>query len=103
MRFQKEIMMNRTFILGAGFSAAAGVPLTAELLTKAMEIFEIECNGIYQRVNNYARECFQVQESEKIDYSKVGFSELCTFLEYIELREYGGGERWSDNGSKEKN
>lgn len=97
-----EIMKCRTFILGAGFSAAAGVPLTAELLTKAMKRFECECNGIFQRVDNYARECFQVKDSERVDYAAVGFSELCTFLEYIELREYGGGERWSDNGSKEK-
>ncbi|MEW7865758.1 hypothetical protein [Aeromonas diversa] len=102
MSFEKEILKSRTFILGAGFSAAAGVPLTAELLTKAMERFELECNGIFQRVNNYAKECFQVKDSETVDYSNVGFSELCTFLEYIELREYGGGERWSDNGSKEK-
>ncbi|HDY8141542.1 TPA: hypothetical protein RQL16_004395 [Vibrio vulnificus] len=85
MSFEKEIMKSRTFILGAGFSAAAGVPLTAELLTKAMERFELECNGIFQRVNNYAKECFQVKDSEIVDYSNVGFSELCTFLEYIEL------------------
>lgn len=102
MNIEKEIMKNRTFILGAGFSAAAGVPLTSKLLTKAIEMFEIECNGIYQRVNNYAKACFQVKDSETVDYSNVSFSDLCTFLEYIELREYGGGERWSNNGSKEK-
>jgi hypothetical protein len=28
-------------------------------------------------------------------------AEICTFLHYIELREYSGGERWSDAGSKE--
>src|SRR3990172_13134030 len=27
---------------------------------------------------------------------------LSTFLEFIELREYGGGERWCENGSREK-
>ncbi|PKH91162.1 hypothetical protein CXF76_12935 [Pseudoalteromonas sp. 78C3] len=100
--FMKEIRKSRTFILGAGFSAGAGVPLTAELLSKAMNKFENECNGIFQRVNNYAKECFEIDESDEVDYSKVGFSELCTFLEYIELKEYGGGERWSSNGSKEK-
>ncbi|MEP1383094.1 MAG: hypothetical protein ABJK64_04800 [Paraglaciecola sp.] len=100
--FDKEVRRCRTFILGAGFSAGAGVPLTAELLSKAMAKFEIECNGIFQRVNNYARECFQIKDDDVVDYSIVGFSELCTFLEYIELKEYGGGERWSENGSKEK-
>lgn len=37
-----------------------------------------------------------------VDYTKADFAELCTFLEYIELREFGGGERWSDRGSREK-
>jgi len=97
-----NIKNNRSFFLGAGFSAEAGIPLTAELLTKAMKKFENECPGIFWRVNNYARECTQTPENEDIDYSKVDFSELCTFLEFIELREYGGGERWKDNGSKEK-
>jgi hypothetical protein len=101
-RGNRRIMKNRAFILGAGFSAAAGVPLTAELLSNAMNKFELECNGIFQRVDNYARECFQIPDQEKVDYSEVGFSELCTFLEYIELREFGGGERASDNGSREK-
>jgi hypothetical protein len=97
-----NIKKNRTFILGAGFSAAAGVPMVGTLLQQAMVRFEAEFNGIYQRVNNYARECFQIPENEYVDYSSVCFSELCTFLEYIELKEYGGGERWSSNGSKEK-
>ncbi|MCI0562361.1 MAG: hypothetical protein MN733_28075, partial [Nitrososphaera sp.] len=38
----------------------------------------------------------------EVDYSGVDFSDLCTFLEYIELREYGGGERWTNAGSREK-
>ncbi len=42
------------------------------------------------------------QEAEPLDISMLNFSELCTFLEFIELREYGGGERWSENGSREK-
>jgi hypothetical protein len=94
--------INRLFFLGAGFSTEAGIPLTAELLTKAMKKFEEECPGIFWRVNNYARECTLTPEDEDVDYSKVDFSELCTFLEFIELREYGGGERWKASGSKEK-
>jgi len=30
------------------------------------------------------------------------FARLCTHLEFIELREYAGGERWSIDGSREK-
>jgi hypothetical protein len=97
-----NIKSNRSFFLGAGFSAEAGIPLTAELLTKTMKKFEEECPGIFWRVNNYARECTLTPENEDVDYSKVDFSELCIFLEFVELREYGGGERWKDSGSKEK-
>ena len=95
------VRRNRVFILGAGFSAGAGVPLTEELLVSAMRKFSIECPGIYARVENYAKESIGSIDAA-LDASRVSFSELCTFLEFIELREYGGGERWCENGSREK-
>jgi len=95
----KFIAKNRLFVLGAGFSADAGVPLTGELLSLTMKKFAAECPGLFERVNNYAEVCFR---REGIVYSDINFSDLCTFLEYVELREYAGGERWSDTGSREK-
>jgi len=99
---ENYLKRNRVFILGAGFSASAGIPLTASLLKLAMDKFELECNGIYQRVEGYARESAERYDDEPLDFSKIEFSELCTFLEFIELREYGGGERWKNAGSREK-
>lgn len=99
---ERKIKSSRTFILGAGFSASAGVPMIGTLLDKAMKIFKEESKGIFERVDNYARECFQTPEGQDVCYLTVNFSKLCTFLEYIELKEFGGGERWSKNGSKEK-
>lgn len=99
--FEQYVKQNRVFILGAGFSATAGIPLTEELLARAMSKFSIECPGIYSRVENYAKKCMGSTD-QNLDLSKISFSELCTFLEFIELREYGGGERWCDNGSREK-
>jgi len=99
--FEQYVKQNRVFILGAGFSAAAGIPLTEELLARAMKKFSIECPGIYSRVENYAKECVGSTGND-LDLSTISFSELCTFLEFIELREYGGGERWCENGSREK-
>lgn len=98
---RESIKANRVFILGAGFSAAAGVPLTNELLKEALQLFSLECPGIYSRIENYAKQSIG-QESGSLNIDQLKFSELCTFLEYIELREYGGGERWSQNGSREK-
>jgi hypothetical protein len=51
-------------------------------------------------MRNYARTCFFYGKSQP-DFSRVDFSELCTFLEYVELREYGGGECWSESGCRE--
>jgi hypothetical protein len=99
--FEQYVKQNRVFILGAGFSAAAGIPLTEELLARAMQKFSTECPGIYSRVENYAKECVGSTD-RSLDLSATSFSELCTFLEFIELREYGGGERSSENGSREK-
>jgi len=101
-RYEQRVKSSRTFILGAGFSAAAGVPLTSALLKKAMAKFEVECPGVFSRVDGYAKQYFCAPYDEPLDYSSVSFSELCTFLEYVELREYGGGERWKDSGSREK-
>ncbi len=99
--FAAEIRKCRVFVLGAGFSAAAGVPLTVALLSEALQLFAAECPGIYARVEGYAKEAMGAA-SDALDIANLGFSELCTFLEFIELREYGGGERWSENGSREK-
>lgn len=98
---ESYIKRNRVFILGSGFSADAGIPLTTTLLEKTMNKFSIECPGIFECVNGYASESIEAP-NENVNYADINFSDLCTFLEYIELREYGGGERWTDSGSREK-
>ena len=99
--YAQHVKRNRVFILGAGFSAGAGIPLTKELLASTMRKFSIECPGIYSRVENYAKESIGSTDDD-LEISRINFSELCTFIEFIELREYGGGERWCENGSREK-
>ena len=99
--YRDSVKGNRVFILGAGFSAAAGVPLTGPLLERTMEKFSTECPEIFDRVEGYTQLCTEHLDGP-VDYATVNFSALCTYLEYIELTEYGGGERWSDAGSREK-
>lgn len=94
-----EIEKGRIFVLGAGFSAGAGVPLTNTLLPQACKIFKQECAGIFSRVAGYAKDIGLDLESA-LDASEFG--KLCTHLEFAELREHAGGERWSSRGSKEK-
>ncbi len=93
------LQLGRLFILGAGFSASAGVPLTSELVASTMARFAEECPGIFGRVDRYVRTCFGLQETP--DYKDLSLSEICTFLHYIELKESGGGEKFSDDGSRE--
>jgi hypothetical protein len=66
-----------------------------------MKKFSAESPGLFDRVDHEARLC-SGNLSDDVDYSQINFSDLCTFLEYVELSEYGGGERWCDHGSREK-
>jgi hypothetical protein len=75
--------------------------MTATLLADAMGTFALECPGIYERVCNYARDVQWENEGDP-NYEIMSFSEFCTHLEFAELREYAGGERWSNAGSREK-
>lgn len=99
--FEDYAKRNRVFVLGAGFSAAAGVPMIGELLTLTMEKFRYECPGVCSRVEDYVRISSSLGDGP-INYGGLSFANLCTFLEYVELREYAGGERWSDAGCREK-
>lgn len=103
-RYAAFVRQNRVFILGAGFSAAAGIPMTNTLLATAMDMFSRESPSLFERVEGYAREAFGVSadRSTRVDFTMVSFADLCTFIEYIELREYGGGERWNNSGCREK-
>ncbi len=65
--YEQYVKNNRVFILGAGFSAAAGVPLTDSMLKKAMSKFAVECPSIFERVDGYAKESMDSLESE-VDY-----------------------------------
>jgi hypothetical protein len=92
----------RTFVLGAGFSAGAGIPTTDKLLHEAFKLMSYECDGIYQRIESYAKVCFDNKlPLLKQDLGAFNFSKLCSYLHHIEMTEYGGGERWCDNGSRE--
>jgi hypothetical protein len=91
--------LGRIFFLGAGFSAGAGVPLTNKLLPRAARIFQDEAPDLYDRVNGFARD---VDVDLNDEPNAEQFSRLCNHLEFMELRERGGGERWSDQGSRER-
>ncbi|MBP2158782.1 MULTISPECIES: hypothetical protein [Asticcacaulis] len=94
-----SIQDGRIFFLGAGFSAGGGVPLTNTLLPKASEFFKWEAEGLFERVADYAN---QVDVNLNGSPDAEDFARLCTHLEFVELREHAGGERWSSAGCREK-
>ena len=91
---------NRLFILGAGFSALAGVPLTSELFDRAMKLCREESPWFIERMDGFARDCFQIEGEP--DYSTLDLAKLATHLEYDALTVLGGGENWSALGSKRR-
>jgi hypothetical protein len=93
------VRKRRLFILGAGFSTGAGIPMTAPLLSQAMKLFREESPGLWPRVDGYVRACFGLENEPR--YDQLNLAEICTFLHYVELREHAGGERWSEFGSRE--
>jgi|SRR5579872_1491019 len=103
MQFTEKgaVQKGRIFILGAGFSAAAGIPMTASLLDRAMRLFRSECSGVFERVTNYTQIAFSLGKAEP-NYQNLSLPDLCTFLDYMDLRESGGKERWSDHGCRER-
>lgn len=82
----------RVFFLGAGFSAGAEIPLMDKLLKLTMGMFQKESPSLFERVDNFAREAISQYDDNEVDYSTVNFSNLCTYLEYMELREHEIGE-----------
>jgi hypothetical protein len=57
----------------AGFSAAAGIPMTASLFEQAIRLFSSECPGVFRHVRNCAPVAFGLGDSEP-DYKDIGRS-----------------------------
>ncbi|MBU0739519.1 MAG: hypothetical protein KJ981_05220 [Alphaproteobacteria bacterium] len=94
-----DIRKGRVFFLGAGFSAGAGVPLTNVLLPKASNLFRQQAGGLFERIGWFASDA-DVSLDGAPDAQDL--ARLCTQLDFMELREHGGGERWSAEGSRER-
>jgi len=80
-------MRNNVYILGAGFSAEANIPLTSSLLNKAIDLIKKEDKSIYDDLN-YLVESYYKIDSATIDYGFINLSELLTILHYEEISGY---------------
>ena len=63
--FRDQIRIQRLFILGAGFSAAAGIPMTGALLAGAMRRFQVECPGLAERVERLTSRMFRADSPQR--------------------------------------
>ena len=98
--FENRVRTSRVFILGAGFSAGAGIPLTADLMIDAMRIADGEASGVATRIRRHIDTCFNLRGGDP-DLRSLSMSDICTYLHYLELRERQSSERFSARGSRE--
>ena len=82
-----KTMRNRVFIIGAGFSADAGIPLTTDLLGDAIEQIRLEEPEIFRELNSIVEHYYKI-ESDAIDYRFIDLSELLTILHFEEISYY---------------
>lgn len=75
------------------------MPLTNVLLPKAATLFRDQAGGLFERIGWWASDA-DVDLNGRPD--AVDLARLCTQLDFMELREHGGGERWSVEGSRER-
>ncbi len=92
-------MRNNVYILGAGFSANANIPLTSSLLNEAINLIKEEDRFIYDDLN-YLVEAYYKIESTTIDYRFINLSELLTILHYEEISSYSSKNKTEIGKSK---
>lgn len=76
--------------------------MTDSLLHHALTLMRAEAIGLFQRIEGHACVCFGDDTpllSRKLN--APAFTRLSSYLHYLELSEYGGGDRWSGAGSRE--
>lgn len=91
----------RIFIVGAGFSAHAGLPLGAELLDLVRKNMRYRLGGDTKleadvaRYLSYRRRCELITEELPIDYEK--------FISFLDMEHYlglKGSDTWSEEGNE---
>lgn len=91
----------RIFVIGAGFSVHAGLPLGAQLFELVRETVrrryggDNKLEGDLEWYLTYRRRCDGVSEEDPIDYEK--------FMSYLDLEHYlglRGSDTWSEEGNE---
>lgn len=92
----------RLFVVGAGFSRPAGLPLACELFSEVKKIIEIRYGGdtkFHRDLRNYI-DYRKACDSSYFDEKMVDLEELMSYLDiehYLELR---GSDTWSSEGNE---
>jgi len=90
-----RVQEGQAFLLGSRVFGCCGDPLTGTLLQRAMDLMRSEITGIAERIDRHAEVCLNLFDVP-VDYSVLRLDQLCTFLHFIERREYSGKECWSE-------
>lgn len=91
----------RVFVLGAGFSKPAGLPLCAELFSEIIQ--EAKNRSLYgileEDINSFLE--YQVRAGGKtIAENEINFEDFISYLDIEHFLQLKGSDHWSDEGNK---
>lgn len=94
--------MNSIFVIGAGFSKPAGLPLGTELFSLILERAKI--TGAYKNIlkrdiDRYLNYYYAVNGLE-IEESEINFEEFMSFLDIEHFLQLEGSDTFSDDGNR---
>lgn len=94
---------NRIFVLGAGFSKPAGLPLCFELFEQVLEKARHKYGGkdgfvLDADLENYIEYQFK-RKGKKISEKEVSFEDFISYLDIEHFLKLKGRDHWSDEGN----
>lgn len=90
--------MYRLFVLGAGFSRFAGLPLGNELLNPILD--EAKKSGVFHFLEEDLTKFANYQKWSAKRSAEVNIEEFISYLDVVHFLKLDGKDRWSSRGSK---
>jgi len=92
--------MSSLFIIGAGFSKPAGLPLGTELFSRVVDLAKKRWvyDSLKRDIDKYI-EYVQTARVQSIGEDDINLEEFVTYLDIEHKLELNGSDRWSDEGN----